>query len=71
MTNLNVYYFMSRLCIYTKDIQIITGKSDRFCRTIMANIRKINNKQKHQSISIEEFCKYQGLDIEQVRKIIK
>jgi hypothetical protein len=37
----------------------------------MANIRKINNKEKHQSISIEEFCKYQGLDIEQVRKIVK
>jgi hypothetical protein len=62
---------MSRLCIYTKDIQIITGKSDRHCRTIIANIKKINNKQKHQSITIEEFCNYQGLDIEQVRKIIK
>jgi hypothetical protein len=62
---------MQRICIYTKDIQIITGKSDRYCRTIMKNIRTIHNKQKHQSISIEEFCAYQGLNCDEVRKLIR
>lgn len=62
---------MNRLCIYTKDIQIITGKSDKHCREIINKIKKLNNKQKHQSVSIEEFCNYQGLDFESVRKLIK
>ncbi len=62
---------MNRLCIYTKDIQIITGKSDKYCRGIIANIKKLHNKQKHQPISIDEFCKYLGLDVDEVKKIIK
>ncbi|WP_298114948.1 hypothetical protein [Flavobacterium sp.] len=62
---------MKRMCIYTNDIQIITGKSERYCRAIIAKIRKQNNKEKHQSITIEEFCMYQGLDSNEVRKMIK
>jgi len=62
---------MNRICIYTKDIQIITGKSERYCRNIIANIRKQNNKARHQSITIEEFCVYQGLNSDEVKKYIK
>lgn len=62
---------MNRICIYTKDIQIITGKSERYCRNIIGNIRKQNNKEKHQSITIEEFCDYQGLKTEEVKKLLK
>ena len=62
---------MSRLCIYNKDIQIITGKSERTCRKIMAQIRKLHNKQKHQSVTIEEFCNYLDLNAEEVKKRIK
>ena len=62
---------MKRLCIYTKDIQMITGKSDRYCRTIMTSIRKINNKQKHQPISVFELANYLGLNPDEVMKMIK
>ncbi len=62
---------MGRLCIYNKDIQLITGKSERSCRKIIAQIRKLYNKQKHQSITIDEFCQYQGLNCEEVKKQIK
>jgi ribosomal silencing factor RsfS len=62
---------MNRVCIYTKDIQIITGKSDKHCRAIITKIKKLHNKEKHQSISIEEFCNYQGLNADEVRKTIK
>ena len=61
---------MNRLCIYPKDIQIITGKSERQGRNIIAKIKQQLNKQKHQSVTIQEFCQYQGLDYEQVIKII-
>jgi hypothetical protein len=62
---------MGRLCIYNKDIQIITGKSERTCRKIMEQIRKLHNKQKHQPLTIEEFCNYLDLNKEDVKKIIK
>jgi len=62
---------MKRLCIYTKDIQIITGKSERYCRGIIAEIKKQYNKQKHQPISVIEFCNYLKLNREDVEKFLK
>jgi tRNA U34 5-carboxymethylaminomethyl modifying enzyme MnmG/GidA len=62
---------MQRICIYTKDIQIITGKSDRYCRSIMKIIRKINNKEKHQPVSVFELSNYLGIDVQEVMKIVK
>lgn len=62
---------MNRLCIYPKDIQLLTGKSERYGRDVIAKIKAQLNKQKHQSVSIQEFCQYQGLDYEQVIKILK
>ena len=62
---------MNRLCVYTKDIQLVTGKSERYCRTIIANIKKNLKKEKHKCVTIEEFCDYQGLKIEDVRNVLK
>ena len=62
---------MNRLCVYTKDIQLVTGKSERYCRTIIANIKKNLKIEKHQCVTIEEFCDYQGLKIEDVRNVLK
>lgn len=45
---------MNRICIYPKDIQRITGKSERQCRNIIAKIKKEGNKQKHQAVTIDE-----------------
>ncbi|UOK41491.1 hypothetical protein LZF87_09190 [Flavobacterium enshiense] len=53
---------MKRMCIYPKDIQQITGKSERQSRNIYARIKEQNNKQKHQMVTIHEFCEYMGLD---------
>ena len=52
---------MNRICIYTKDIQLITGKSERQCREIIKIIRQHKNKAKHQVITVHELCEY--LDI--------
>jgi len=62
---------MQRICIYTKDIQIITGKSDKYCRTIIKNIRKLNNKEKHHQISVLELSNYLGLNVEEIMKLLK
>lgn len=61
---------INRICIYPKDIQRITGKSERYCRELIQKIRKANEKEPHQMVSIEEFCAYIGLHMEQVKEFI-
>lgn len=60
----------TRLCIYPKDVQRITGKSERYGRMLLLKIRENLNKQDHQFISIEEFCLYTGLKIDQVQPLL-
>jgi hypothetical protein len=43
----------TRLCVYPKDVQRITGKSERYGRMLLLKIRESINKQDHQFISIE------------------
>ncbi|UPT70712.1 MAG: hypothetical protein M0D53_16875 [Flavobacterium sp. JAD_PAG50586_2] len=62
---------MKRICIYPKDVQWITGKSDRQSRDIVLKIKKHYNKEKHQPLSTEEFCEYMGLDINTITQLIK
>ena len=52
---------MERLCIYPKDIQIVTGRSERYGRKLIKKIKEAFSKQNHQLVTIEEFCTYTGL----------
>jgi hypothetical protein len=61
---------LSRVCIYPKDIQRITGRSERYCRKLVSRIKKLNNKEAHQFISIQEFCAYTGLKVDEVKGLI-
>ncbi len=61
---------VKRICIYPKDVQRITGKSERYGRSLLAQIRIHYNKQEHQFVSIDEFCQYTGLNAEQVHPFI-
>lgn len=60
-----------RLCIYPKDIVRITGKSERFSRSLIHRIRQKLGKEEHQFITTEEFCHYTGFDIEKVKETLK
>ena len=59
-----------RICIYPKDIQKITGRSERYARELLYRIRRAYQKADHQFVSIEEFCQYTGLDPNAVRELI-
>ena len=59
-----------RLCVYPKDVQRITGKSERYSRMLLQKVKECFNKQEHQFVSIEEFCSYTGLKQEQVQPLI-
>ena len=61
---------IKRVCIYPKDIQLITGKSYRQSIRILQQIKIDYNKLPNQFVSIEEFCIYTGLSYEQVIPLI-
>ena len=52
---------IKRACIYPKDVQRITGRSDRSARTLLEKIRKELHKNSNQFITVDEFCKYTGI----------
>jgi hypothetical protein len=56
----------NRMILYTKDIMMITGKSERTARRICTRIRQQNNKPLRSMITVEEFCQYSGLTVEYV-----
>lgn len=57
---------MERICIYPKDIQLVTGKSERYGRDLIRKIKQKISKPGHQLVTIEEFCNYVGLNQEVV-----
>ena len=59
-----------RICIYPKDIERITGKSYRQSTRMLQAVRKNMNKLENEIVTIEEFCQYAGLKIEQVEPLI-
>jgi hypothetical protein len=61
---------IKRICIYPKDIERITGKSYRQSTRMMQAVRKSLNKLENELVTIEEFCQYAGLKIEQVEPLI-
>lgn len=62
---------MERLCIYPKDVQLVTGKSERWGRDVIKKIKTELSKQEHQLVSIDEFCLYTGLSAQSVKEILR
>ena len=57
---------MLRLIITPKDVEIILSISPGYARTIVRKIKRKNNKEKHQKITVKEFCRYMGLEVKEV-----
>ncbi len=56
----------TRLCIYPKDVQRITGKSERYGRMLLNKIKEYFEKEEHQFVTVEEFCLYTGIKKDEV-----
>lgn len=56
----------TRLCIYPKDVQRITGKSYRQSIRILKAVRQMFDKPDSGYVSVTEFCMYSGLSYEEV-----
>ena len=59
-----------RVCIYAKDIQLITGRSERYGRKLLQKIRCLLDKEPHQFITIKEFSEYSGIEISLINQYI-
>jgi hypothetical protein len=59
-----------RVCIYPKDVQLITGKSERYGRKLLKKIKEEFQKESHQFITVEEFCSYTGIKLESAISLI-
>jgi len=51
----------TRLVIYAKDIQGITGRSYPYATKVLRTIRKQLQKTRNQPITIDEFCAFTGI----------
>jgi hypothetical protein len=60
-----------RIIIYPKDIQRITGKSERYGRFLLKQIKQVLAKKEHQYITISEFCQYAGLSVEEIMSFLE
>lgn len=55
-----------RSCIYPKDIHCITGRSERFGRKLIKEMKEYFGKESHQFITKQEFSEYSGINKEVV-----
>ena len=57
---------MLRLIITPKDVEVILGVSSSYARRVVRIIKRKINKEKHQKITVKEFCRYMGLEVKEV-----
>jgi hypothetical protein len=51
----------NRIVLNTKDIMLITGKSERTSRRLLKEIRKSAPNTRVSFVSLEQFCTYTGM----------
>lgn len=56
----------TRVIIYPKDVALITGRSERHGRKLLAMVRERLGKNRDQVVTVREFCEYMGLTVEEV-----
>lgn len=59
-----------RICIYPKDIMLITGRSERYSRTLHRKIKTHYDKKPHQLVTVYDFSEYTGIDLEIINKFV-
>lgn len=62
--------FMTRIVMYSSDIIFLTGKSESYARKEIQNLKRALNKEKHQKVTIKEYCQYYGFNIDEVLAVL-
>ena len=61
---------MDRIVMYTSDVMMLTDKSESYARKEIQKLKKELNKEKHQKVTIKEYCQYYGLVLEEVLGVL-
>lgn len=61
---------LKRIIIYPKDVQRITGKSERYGRQLIRKIKDEQKKEEHQLITTHEFAQFTGIDQDLIDQFI-
>ncbi len=61
---------MKQICIYPKEVAILLGKSLTTAQSLVRTIKDVHGKDKHQALTIREFCVYMGLPFSDVFNMI-
>ena len=57
---------MTKILIYPSDIVLLTDKSESYARKEIQNLKLALKKEKHQKVTIKEYCVYYGFDLNDV-----
>lgn len=61
----------SRLIICIKDIQLVTGKSERTAKRIMKAIKAKHRRKRGEYVTSADLCEYLHLEKEDVSELLK
>ena len=61
---------LKRIVIYPKDIQRITGKSERYGRLMIQRIKQELKKDDHQLVTIQEYSEFSGIHPDLITEFI-
>lgn len=59
-----------RLIIFPKDVQIITGRSERYSQKLLCKIKESFAKAPHQFVTVDEFAEFSGIPRDDVDKYL-
>jgi hypothetical protein len=57
-----------RVVIYPKDVQSLTGKSEKYSRMLLRKIKQKKEKAEHQFVSIDDFAEYTGITVDLIKQ---
>jgi len=60
-----------RVVLYPKDVENITGRSDRTARKLLQKIRLALGKSPDEFVTVKEFCTFYGIEEELVKDFLK
>ncbi|RMB60535.1 hypothetical protein EAX61_06855 [Dokdonia sinensis] len=60
-----------RACIFPKDVHCLTGRSERYGRKLLNDIRRHFDKQSHQFVTVKEFAEYSGIEEEIITEYLQ
>jgi hypothetical protein len=61
----------SRVVLYPKDVENITGRRGSTARRLIQRIREALGKSKHEFITIQEFSLFTGIDEELIKDFLQ